>query len=789
MIEHEAFPVEPWSLTETAFDPEVVRQSESLFSLSNGYLGLRGNLEEDDPVYLFGTYLGGFYETYDIRYGERLHGQPEQGQTLCNVTDGKVVRLSVDGEQLDVRTSSLASHRRRLDLRAATLARELTWHSASGALMRARSLRLVSLAQPHLAALRYEVACLEGGPAEVLIASELVADERNTVGGDDPRELLPLGQGFLLPRLQVSRGGVAVLAHTTRRSGLTLAVAARHDVYAPGRLERDPVVTASLSGSTACAEVTARLAPGQQVRVDKLLSYHWSLEDGPLPLAERAAADLDPAAQIGFDQLSAAQRRAAEAFWTTADVEIDGDPAVQQGARFGLFQLLQATAQLERGRGVPAKGLTGPGYEGHTFWDTDLFVLPALSLVAPELAARVVPFRARTLPEAREIARAMGLRGALYPWRTIDGGERSAYFPAGTAACHVVADVAGGLGRYLDATGDRAAIGEGGAEVLVETARLWASLGHLTKDAEGDERFRIDEVTGPDEYSVLVDNNVYTNLMAEQNLRLASRVVDDTAREDPALHATLLSATGLQPDETGQWRRIAAATYLPFDEEIGVHPQDEHFTTRDRFPLEDVPAGSYPLLLHYHPLVLYSHQVVKQADLVLALWLAGERFSAEEKRRDLAYYEPLTAGDSSLSACPHAVVAAEVGRLDDALAYLRRSALVDLDDLSHNVRDGIHLAAVAGSWLALAAGLAGVRHSGGRLRLRPQLPESWERVRLRLCYRGRRLELTMERESSACRLLEGPAMRADSGGASLAVLEAGGPALRLDAGAEVVIIS
>ena len=392
-------------------------------------------------------------------------------------------------------------------------------------------------------------------------------------------------------------------------------------------------------------------------------------------------------------------------FWNRSDVQLDGDPEVQQAIRFGLFHVLQAGARAEV-RAIPAKGLTGPGYDGHAFWDTETFVLPMLTYTSPGAAADALRWRHSTLPTAQARASQLGLRGAAFPWRTIDGAECSGYWPAGTAAFHVNADIADAVLRYLDITGDDEFAAGPGLDLLVQTARLWRSLGCF--DSQGN--FRIDGVTGPDEYSALADNNVYTNLMAQQNMRAAADAVDS--------HPIQASALTVTAAEVQEWRQAADAMTIPYDSALGVHPQADGFTRHEAWDFAATSKSHYPLLRHFPYFELYRKQVVKQADLVLAMQLHPEAFTAEQKARNFAYYERLTVRDSSLSAATQAVMAAEVGHLELAHDYLGETALIDLDDTERNVRDGLHLGALAGAWTAAVGGSRWpplpLRHTGVR---------------------------------------------------------------------------
>ena len=448
------------------------------------------------------------------------------------------------------------------------------------------------------------------------------------------------------------------------------------------------------------------------------------------------------ARQAGWDGLLADQRRYLDDFWSRADVEVDGDPEVQQAVRFALFHVLQASARAEN-RAIPAKGLSGPGYSGHAFWDAETFVLPMLTFTTPGAAASALRWRHSTLPLALDRAAQLGLAGAAFPWRTITGQECSGYWPAGTAAFHVNADIAVAAVRYTDATGDEEFARGPGMDLLVHTARLWVSLGHY--DDRGN--FHIDGVTGPDEYSAIADDNIYTNLMAQRNLLAAA----DAAKRYPDRACEL----GVSDEESATWRDAAQAMTIPYDETLGVHAQAAGFTRRQVWDFARTSAGQYPLMLHFPYFDLYRKQVVKQADLVLAMHLADGAFTPEQKARNFDYYEQLTVRDSSLSACTQAVIAAETGHLDLAYDYLGEATLIDLRDLQHNTRDGIHIASLAGTWVALVSGFGGLRDADGTVSFAPRLPESLARLSFALLIRGRRLRVEVNHAEARYALADG----------------------------------
>jgi alpha,alpha-trehalose phosphorylase len=739
VIQRPAFPVEPWAIRETELHLDTLAETESVFALANGHIGLRGNLDEGEPYGLPGTYLGGFYEVRPLPYAEAGFGYPEDGQTVVNVTNGKIIRLLVEDEPFDLRYGTLIGHTRVLDMRAGTLRREVEWVSPTGRRVKVTSTRLVSFTHRAVAAIEYLVEAVDDG-FPVVVQSVLVANEASPDASADPRAAAALAAPLESEMFGHHEGG-AVLVHRTKTSGLRMAAAMENLVEGPDGLD-----TATESyADVARFRVTADLQPGEPLRLVKLLSYGWSAERSVPALRDQVAAARSGAVHLGWEGLLAAQRAYLDDFWGHADVELEGDAELQQAVRFGLFHTLQAGARGEQ-RAIAAKGLTGPGYDGHTFWDTEMFVLPVLTYTAPRAAADALRWRQSTLDLARARARTLGLAGAAFPWRTIRGQECSSYWPAGTAAFHINADIADAVLRYLFATGDEQFARETALELLVETARLWRSLGH--HDPSG--HFRIDGVTGPDEYSAVADNNVYTNLMAQRNLRAAADLAER--------HPTEATHFGVDEEELASWRDAAAAMVVVYDATLAVHPQSEGFTSHQVFDFGHCSAAQYPLLLHFPYFDLYRKQVVKQADLVLALFLCGDSFSPEEKLRNFEYYEPLTVRDSSLSACTQAVVAAEVGHLELAYDYFAEAALMDLGDLEHNTADGIHIASVAGTWIAAVAGFGGLRDHRGELSFAPRLPAALTRLRFRIMIRASSLLVEVDHDQATYALLDGPSL-------------------------------
>jgi alpha,alpha-trehalose phosphorylase len=736
----DVFSVEPWAVTEPVLRLDVLARTESVFALSNGHVGVRGNLEEGEPHALPGTYLNSVHEKRPLPYAEAGYGYPESGQTMVNVTNGKIIRLLVDDEPFDVRYGTLHRHERRLDLRAGALERDVEWTSPADKTVRIRTTRLVSLTHRSVVAIAYEVEPV-GAPARVVVQSELVANEDLPAAGDDPRVAAALTAPFDAVEHEV-RDRWASLLHRTRASAIGVAAAMDHVAEVVGDdVDGVPVsVTSQAQPDWARVTFTAALVPGQRLRVVKLVSYGWSSLRSTPALRDQVAAALTGAKHTGWTGLLRDQRAFLDDFWASADVEVEGDPALQQAVRFAMFGVLQAAVRAEE-RPIGAKGLTGTGYDGHTFWDTETYVLPVLAHTWPPAVADALKWRHATLPKAKERAGQLGLGGAAFPWRTITGEECSGYWPAGTAAFHINADVADAVIRYHDAVRDDDFDAGPGLELLVETARLWTSLGHVGRDG----CFHVDGVTGPDEYSAVADDNVYTLLMAQRNLRAAA-IAASNYRDGAA-------ALGVDAVEIAGWRERADAVELPFDADLGVHEQSRGFTRHEPWDFA-ASRGEHPLMLHHPYFDLYRRQVCKQADLVLAMQLRGDAFTPQQKAANFAYYEAITVRDSSLSACTQAVLAAEVGCLDLAYDYVCEAAFMDLHDLQSNTRDGLHIASLAGAWTALVSGFGGMRDHDGTLVFAPRLPSRITRMRFRIRHRGLSLHVATDGREATYELVD-----------------------------------
>ncbi len=735
---------DPWQLTRTEWMPRDAAREETLFALSNGAIGVRGGFEES-PSDTQASFVASVWERAPIHYHERLAGFARNSDTRVPVADGTAIRIRVDGVAIDPAQGECLAFERTLDFRSGRLSRRIRWRTPDGDVFEVHAQRMVAMSQPGLMCIRWTLRLPEK-PGRVTIESGIDGGQTTEAQGDDPRVGVGKGLALRVTHVNADAHG-ARLAQNAQKSGISVVCAQDH------RVEGAHLIDQRVEANRVWQIFEADVPPGGSLTIEKYVAYAWSLPQADARYADlytSARATLDAAMNAGATALFEQQARHFAQLWADAPLSIDGDeqaPRDEQALRFNLFHLFQA-ANRDGNGGIAAKGITGEGYEGHVFWDSETFVLPIYAFLAPELMKPSLVWRYCALDRARAHAREMNhSRGALYPWRTIHGDECSSHYPSGSAQYHINAAVAYAVRLYLEATADQAFLLDMGAEILAETARIWLQVGHFNARRGG--AFCIDAVTGPDEYTALIDNNYYTNRMAQQHLQYAVATLRALARDAAPAYKQLVQKIGLSDAEIDAWSVAADAMWLPYDARLGIVAQDDTFLDKPVWDLIGTPADQYPLLLHYHPLTLFRHQVCKQADALLALVLAGEHVDRPTKRRSFDYYETVTVHDSTLSASTFAVLAAEVGALDKAERYFRDTLRVDLDDLHGNTSHGAHMAAMAGSWQALVWGFGGMRFASdasGRVQLAfdPVLPSMWRGYRFGVVWQGCRIEIAVD---------------------------------------------
>ena len=722
-------------------DEESCVLHETVFHNGNGYIGVRSNFEEGYPEgqkTIRGSYINGFYDFMKMPQAEKLCGFVEEKQTMVNVADTQTIRLKLGSEEFSLFEGTVLRFCRRLDMEKGVTERSMVWRSPEGKEVEITSRRMASFVKLPLFTMEYQVKSLNySGEAEII--SDHNGEVSNYCNPDDPR-VAGESISHLRPVKAVVEGDVSCLVTAAAASGLLACSAVCHRLSVPAKETRET------AGHRITRTYAFQMMAGETISMTKYTVFTDSVRR-PDVLAW-AMAEMSEAVEMGLEYWYQRQQEYLAEFWRCSDLDIDGDEETAVAVRYNLYQLLQSAGRDEFCN-IAAKGLSGEGYEGHYFWDTEMYMQPFFTLTNPDISRRLLSFRYRTLDEARKNARIAGHEsGALYPWRTIMGKECSGYFPSGTAAYHINGDIAYAVAAYYLVTEDREFLADMGAEILFETARLWIDAGNFH---EG--RFEIHEVTGPDEYTCLVDNNYYTNACAKYNLHWAVRSWE-ILKEEGTL-GPVAEKIGLTDEEAALFRQAEEAMYLPYDEKLGINPQDETFLSKKIWDLDHTPRENFPLLLHYHPLYLYRHQVCKQADTVLAHVLFEDMQPRETMEKSFDYYEKITTHDSSLSTCIFSIMASRLGRREKAYSYFGDSAKLDLFNTHHNTGDGIHTANMGGVYMAVVYGFGGLKVKEQGLFLDPYLPEKWNAYRFQFVYLGSLISVEVNREGCRLTLLEG----------------------------------
>ena len=725
--------------------------NETLFHNANGYIGVRANFEEgylDGYDSIRGQYVNGFYDYAAMPQAEKLYGLFEEKQTMLNVADTQGIILKIEGDEFSLFDGEIINSSRMLDMRRGITIREVTWKSPGGKKVNIRIKRMTSFEILPLFLIEYMIMPLNFS-GEIEIISTHIGEVMNYCDPNDPRVA---GESFkhLLAKEQICEDGVSYITMKTSKSDLTVCTAVRNRVT---KTSANELVLNDFKGQQT---FKLEVKQGEEITLYKESIFCDSIRyEEPRRAAQAVLARIDellgggPLTQgenLDFTPLYRAQEKYLDSFWHDCDMGVVGDEELNNAICYNLYQLVQSVGK-DSHCNIAAKGLSGEGYEGHYFWDTEMYLQPFYTLAANSISKNLIRYRYNSLNHARDNARIMGHeQGALYPWRTIMGKECSGYYVSGSAAYHINGAVAYAVVAYYLATKDMALMQECGAEILIETARLWISVGTYYKG-----QFHIHEVTGPDEYTCLVSNNYYTNAIAKYNLIWAAKMVEILRNEEHPL----LSELNISDSEVRGFGEAARAMYLPYNEELGINPQDDSFLQKAIMDISMIPKEKKPLLLHFHPMFLYRHQICKQADTVLAHFILEDEQDIETIRKSFEYYEKVTTHDSSLSTCIFSIIAAKLGEKEKAYEYFGESAKLDLYNTHKNTKDGIHTANMGGTYMAIVYGFGGLRLKERGLYLQPILPKEWEGYHFCIKYEEAKIKVDVKKEYCTVELLEG----------------------------------
>jgi len=732
---------------------------ETLFSLGNGTIGTRGTSGYDSDMTKAeceGTYLNGSYIREAIEYDEMAYGFAKFNNKMMQAFNSKLIEISAGEEAF----KPYKVVERQLDLYQASFHEELLLQTASGKKIKLHITRIVCQHHQQMMINNYQIEPVNFS-GTLQISSFIKTNDSTSTNSEDPRVgNLSANDKLHYVDSQCSTDFSFLLHQLADPKNLSIVATCHqfeHDFKRISSNENklneitesfevelaDNTVTFSKYSFYLCRHLSATSQQEQEL----------SLEAESAKLIKQAGEDLIHAKQLGYQENLQTHKNLMAEFWQDSDVEIAGNDQHQLAIRLNMLHLTMSAGK-DGHRNIAAKGLTGPGYDGHYFWDSEIYIIPYFIYTQPKVARSLLTYRYNGLAQAKIRAKEMGHdQGALFPWRTIGGEECSSYFPAGTAQYHINAAIAYAVRQYFNASQDWSFIWNEGAELVVETARLWPSLGHFNANKEG--HFCLDTVTGPDEYTALVNNNYYTNAMVKIHLSFAIEMLAKLKADNEHKYKSLLSQLNISAEEICLWQAIVDKMYLPHQVEQNITPQDDSFLDKKPWDFAGTAKDKYPLLLNFHPLVIYRHQVLKQADVILANFLQDDEVDINLKRNNLAFYEPLTTHDSTLSACTHSLAYSETGNSQAAFEYFDNTVLTDLNNLHNNSHYGVHTAAMSGSWMCITQGFAGLRIRDNYVSFKPHLPKQWQHLRFKVKLLGCHVQVTLTNEQVTYQLLSG----------------------------------
>jgi maltose phosphorylase len=740
---------DPWRIVEDGYHPERSRVSESIFSLSNEHMGVRGYFEEGySGSSLVGCYVNGIYEEHLIREATHYRGIPNRVCFMVNIANWLHTRIELGGEILDLNRVQHRQFRRELDLRTGELRREFIWKTKAGHELKVAFARQLSMRTKELGLQRITLFALNfSGPISV------------TVGIDFAVAHEMYGRSFWnCPRQFADDGRAAIVgvSQNTRHK-----VFAGFRVRADGAEKDDPVVDEHFVGR----RLTVDLVEGVERAVEKV-NVLFTTRDRATTEEEawrRGVDQLEHARHVRYDDVLAENARYWDEFWGKSDIVIEGDPDTQQGIRFCIFQLQQAYRGVVEGSNIGAKGLTGEEYNGNAFWDTEAYCLPYYLFSNPEAAKALLEFRYRTLPQALARAKELDCDGACFPIATIEGSESCTLWQHSSLQFQPTTAVAYAIAHYVKVTRDYDFLYGDGAELLIQICRFLASRGQWSPRRN---KFGYYAVMGPDEFQVMVNNNCYTNYMAKRTFLFTLDVLGELELHHPERKKELFETLAVQAGESATWREMADQMNIPFDPATGVYEQHEGFFDLPHIDVDAIPATEFPLYRHWSYDRIYRNDMIKQPDVLMFMFLYSQSFGLAEKQANYDYYEPRCIHESSLSPSLHSIIAAELGRMQEAFEFFRFATRIDLDDYNRNTSEGIHMTSSAGAWMNVVCGYGGLRSDGEQLVFNPTIPAHWQAYCFQVVYRSSLVRVNVTQDSARIQLLEGAPVSAVVGGRS-----------------------
>lgn len=718
-----------------------LKLNETLFHNANGYIGVRYDFEEgygDYMHYVPSQYINGFYDFVEMKQAENLYGLVREKHVMVNIANTQSIRLYIDGEEFSMFTGTVLKSKLSLNMDKGMTIRDVIWRSPKGKEVHITIKRMTSFHQLSLFTIDYEVELLDSS-GEVIIESLHDGNVINYAQPLDPR-IADTFESYLHPiNCEIKDGGSSITS-VTSKSNLKVCS------FVKNIFSKECNKEYSISNNQTLDRLKTFSNKGEKIRLIKYAVFSDSIRYKNCN--EQCYKEMRSALSMPIEDFYKKQEEYIANYWENCLIEIDGDDELEVALKYNLYQLLQSVSKDQFGN-ISPKGLSGDGYDGHYFWDSEMYVQPFFTITNPSITKKLIEYRYAILERARENAKLLGHKnGALYPWRTIMGKECSGYFPAGSAQYHINGDIAYSIIAYYLATKDSDLLLKKGLEIIFETARLWIDTGNFYQG-----QFHINTITGPDEYTCIVNNNYYTNVLTQYHLHWAVKFYYLFKNND--VFITLLKKINLREDEIEIFQKAGDNMYLPYDETLKINPQDDSFLQKEKWDINSIPKDSFPLLLHYHPLHIYRHQICKQADTVMAHFILEDAQSEETMKNSLLYYEKITTHDSSLSKPIFCIMAARLGMEEKAYKYFGDSAKLDLLDLNRNTEDGVHIANMAGSYLMIVYGFAGFRLKESGISFWPMIPNEWNVYCFRIVYKNSRIKVSINKEECIFSLEKG----------------------------------
>lgn len=731
-----------WKVEEKNFVEGTNSINETIFCIGNGYLGIRGFFEEGfygaSMHTMRTTMINGIYEYFPYNHIWCRPGFPKRYHSILNQTDPFDIKIYIDDE-LVILGDNVTNYNRTLYLRSGEVVRKFTYKTKTGKNVNLVYKRFCSQTDRHIAFGSIDVLCESTCNVRLVSSLASIAKKEETV-----KEEIGGSTGEVYNFREVHRDEHnMVVGYNTKTSGfeVTCGVSEKLDVLAKKNVldTEDTLITEyvldEFNGSF-------HYERGIVFTTNREFNNHF----------EVALEKLNSTYEEGYQAYLEETIKKWDEFWDYCDVEINSDVAVTQGIRFSMFHIYQSTGK-DGITNISANGLTGTGYSGHTFWDTEIFMMPMYIYTAPEIAKQLIMYRYNILPNAKKRAKEMDDVGALFAWNSINGEECGHVFEAVTAQYHINPDIFYAIKQYYEATDDVDFMVNYCAEILFEMSKCLSHRGNFIPLK--DNKFCINCICGPDEYNPIVDNNLYTNLMTKKMFEFTLEIKDLLEKNYPEKYNELLVKTEMNDEEFERIKLASENMYLAYSEELDIYMQDDNFFYKDPIDIENIPLNKLPLLTNLHPLNLWRYQVCKQADIILLMFLQSQEFTPEMRKKVFDFYEPKTIHDSSLSAGIHSIVACDIGYQDEAYQYLKQSCRMDLDNVNRNTYFGIHAACMGTSWMMVVNGYGGLRVYDNMLHFNPFCAKEWQSLSFKITFKGATIKTTVSKDEVVYELLTG----------------------------------